>query len=112
MMMASPYLHVLEGRIRIKIPEIKQSRAHARRVEMLLKNLDGVDHVEANPVTGNVLILFDSQVLSTYGIFDYLKWHRYLREEYSQARSGHPLIRFLFQSATEAALERMILALL
>lgn len=111
-MMASPYLHVLEGRIRIKIPEVKRSRVHARRVEILLKNLDGIDHVEANHVTGNVLILFDSEVLSTFGIFDYLKRHRYLREESTHAQSGHPLMRFLVQSATEAALERMILALL
>ena len=61
--------HILDGRIRIKVPEVKGSPAMASELESQLAKLNGVSHVKANPLTGYVLVLFDSQVISHYHVF-------------------------------------------
>ena len=57
------------GRISLTIPEVKISYAMAGEMESQLANLPGVIHVRVNPLTGNVLVLFDPQVVSHYHIF-------------------------------------------
>lgn len=59
MRVASGYLHALDGRIRIKLAGVKGSPATASRLERHLGGCDGVVDVRANPITGNVLILYD-----------------------------------------------------
>lgn len=61
--------YILEGRIRIKVPEVKGSHAMAGEMESQLAKLNGVAHVKANPLTGYVLVLFDSQAISHYHVF-------------------------------------------
>ena len=63
------YCQILDGRIRIKIPEVKCSHPVADEMESLLANLEGVAHVKANPLTGDVRVLFDSQIISHYQVF-------------------------------------------
>ena len=63
------YYHKLDGRIRIKVPEIKGSPAMAGELESQLAKLNGVAHVQVNPLTGYVLVLFDYQVISHYHVF-------------------------------------------
>lgn len=63
------YYHKLDGRIRIKVLEIKGSPAMAGELEDQLAKLNGVTHVQVNPLTGYVLVLFDYQVVSHYHIF-------------------------------------------
>jgi hypothetical protein len=53
------YVHIIEGRIRIKVPEVKRSVAFARRVEAMFREVPGIEEVRANPITGNVLFLHD-----------------------------------------------------
>ena len=55
------YVHVLEGRLRVKVPEVKRSEAFARAVEELFRSVEGVHEVRANPLTGNVLFLHDPE---------------------------------------------------
>jgi ribosome-associated translation inhibitor RaiA len=57
-------LHNLDGRIRIKVPEVKISPAMADELESRLAKLKGVTHVLAN-----ILVLFDYQVISHYHVF-------------------------------------------
>jgi hypothetical protein len=63
------YYHKLDGRIRIKVPEIQGSPAMAGELESQLAKLIGVAHVQANSLTGYVLVLFDYQVISHYHVF-------------------------------------------
>ena len=63
------YCHILDGRIRIKVSAINFSHAMAGELERQLAKLNGVAHVKANPLTGYVLVLFDSQVISHYHVF-------------------------------------------
>ena len=112
------YLHMLEGRLRVNVPEVKRSRTMAARVEETLKKLDGVTHVRANPTTGNVLVLFDSQQLTHGNIIDALKRVDCLKPQSLLARQGlvtgmgDRMSELLLRSAAELAFERMVVALL
>lgn len=59
--MTCAYLHVLDGRLRVKIPELKQAQAKAAAVGQAIESLSGVTHVSASTITGSILILFDPQ---------------------------------------------------
>ena len=63
------YHHRLDGRIRIKAPELKGSPAMASELENQLAELNGVTHVQANPLTGYVLVLFEYEIISHCHIF-------------------------------------------
>lgn len=72
-MHGTSYVHMLEGRLRIKVSEIKGSTDKAIEVETIIRELQGVMHVKANSVTGNVLVLFDSEETNHYHIIGTLK---------------------------------------
>jgi Heavy metal associated domain 2 len=61
MMPVFEYVHAINGRIRVKVPEVKRSLKFARRIEAWLGSFEGIHEVRANPVTGNVLILHDPE---------------------------------------------------
>lgn len=67
------YVHVMDGRVRVKVPSIRRRDDLAEILENDLACLAGVTSVQANPMTGNVLVRFDStkvdaaEVLSALG---------------------------------------------
>jgi Heavy metal associated domain 2 len=108
----SPYLHVLDGRLRIKLPQVKGAPPRALAVEQLLGGLEGVTDVTANPLTGNVLVLFTSTVIGQHDIIAALQQTGYLRDTHTQEQSQTSLISIVVHSALEALLERLVLALI
>jgi Heavy metal associated domain 2 len=64
MMPVIDYVHAIEGRLRVKVVEVKGSPEHARRVEALFAGVAGVREVRANPITGNVLFLHDADAVA------------------------------------------------
>lgn len=74
------YIHAIEGRLRIKVPEVKRSPEVARRVESQFRAIDGVLEVGANPVTGNVLFHYDPDRIEPYAIMGTLVTLGYMRE--------------------------------
>ncbi|MEW5802892.1 MAG: HMA2 domain-containing protein [bacterium] len=80
MQISSPYFHSLNGRLRIKITQVKGSTVKASELERCLLKLDRVEHVKANPTTGNVLVLYDYKRISQAKIIDALKTLGYLKE--------------------------------
>jgi heavy-metal-associated domain-containing protein len=68
-MHGTEYYHKLDGRIRIKVPEVQGSPVIAGELESQLAKLNGVTHVQVNPLSGYVLVLFDYQVISHYHVF-------------------------------------------
>ena len=68
-MHGTEHSHILDGRIWIKVPGVKGSHAMAGEMKSQLAKLNGVAHVKANPLTGYVLVLFASQVISHYQVF-------------------------------------------
>jgi ATP-binding cassette subfamily B protein len=74
------YVHAIEGRLRIKVPEVKRSPEVARRVEGQFRAIDGVLEVGANPVTGNVLFHYDPDRIEPYAIMGALVTLGYMKE--------------------------------
>jgi copper chaperone CopZ len=119
----SPYIHALNGRLRIKVAEVKGSPIKALEVEGQLRRIDGIDHVRANPITGNVLVLYDPARIGQYEILGALQRLGYLRENSSvqtAARShprafegvGETLARTLMHTTMELAVQRLVSALI
>ncbi len=54
------YCHHVPGRLRVKLPDLKRDPAAAERVERLLKEIPGVTAVKVTPLTGSVVVLYDS----------------------------------------------------
>jgi copper chaperone CopZ len=106
------YLHVVRGRVRVKVPEVKRCRVKAREVEQTLRKMQGVTHVKANPLTGNVLILFQPRLVDLSQILSALRSIDCFNQPPTPPIVNEGVYRFLFQSVAEVALERAILALL
>jgi copper chaperone CopZ len=116
----SSYLHVMDGRLRVKIPETKRCASKALHVEQVIGSLPGITRVTANPTTGNVLVLFDSAQLTHDEILSALKEADYLQEQAVApsfqfaftARMVDTVSHAVARSVAEALMERAILALL
>jgi hypothetical protein len=68
---AATYVHALNGRLRIKVPEVKGDQERAQEIENDFCLITGMKYVSANPVTGNVLLVYDPQVLSQEDILKF-----------------------------------------
>jgi copper chaperone CopZ len=109
------YLHMLDGRLRIKVAEVKKSPMKVAEVKEKLQRLEGVTDVSANPTTGNVLVLFDPNRMTHGGIIDELKNLQCLvphRFSATVGTVGTRISETVFRSMAELALERMLVALL
>jgi hypothetical protein len=49
----------IPGRIRLKAAQIKGDPALAGRITELFSAIQGINHVEVNPLTGSLLVLFN-----------------------------------------------------
>ena len=108
----SPYLHILDGRLRIKLSQVKGTPQRALAVEQLLLGFDGVTDVTANPITGNVLVLFTAAVIGQHDIIAALQKTGYLSDDHTAAQGRTSLTSMIVQSVIERALERLVLRLI
>jgi hypothetical protein len=117
------YIHALDGRLRIKAPHVKGAPARALEVESRLRQVDGIDHVTANPTTGNVLILYNSCRIAQHEVLDILRTLGCLQEQAaaktraSESVGTRPsfsetLAESLMRSTMELALQGLIRALI
>jgi copper chaperone CopZ len=109
------YLHILDGRLRIRVPEVKRSPDKARHVEETLQSMSGITHVKANPMTGSVLVLFESQVVTHDHIVEKLRSIQCLsitRIRPQHNDNGRGIGDVLIRSVAELLVERAIVALL
>jgi hypothetical protein len=81
-------------------------------VEQLLRGLKGVTEVTANPITGNVLVLFTAAVTSQHALIAALQQTGYLRDDLAAEPNQPSLLAMIMHSALERALERLLLALI
>jgi hypothetical protein len=110
----TPYLHALDGRMRINVPLVKGAPHKAAEIEDQLAALCSIDQVAANPVTGNVLIIFDPGRTSVAEIVDALWATGYLRPAPAALPPSLPvdLAGLLVRATTELALQKLIMALI
>ncbi|EFK08932.1 conserved hypothetical protein [delta proteobacterium NaphS2] len=52
------YMHNVPGRLRVKIPAIKGHPEAARGVQALLREIEGVESIRANTVTGSIVVKY------------------------------------------------------
>jgi copper chaperone CopZ len=118
---ASQYVHALDGRLRIKVAEVRNSPATARRVEETVGSLDAVQSVTANPTTGNVLVLYEPGGTSVREIVAALQRVGCLRPGNPAAHPPSPtrhrylatqVAQSLARATVEVALQEMVRALL
>ena len=111
----SYYLHVVPGRVRVKIPVIKGDERKAQEVENLLKGLRGIDSVSAYSLTGSVIVNYQRDVLDSEDILNVLKQQGYFddskivtSDQYIQnavSKAGQSIGKLLFGLAIEKAFE-------
>ena len=115
------YLHVIDGRLRAKLREVKGSPELAAKVEHSLHKTKGIKEVRANPVTGSVLVLFDSAVinsekvlrhLSKFGNSETSKSLPVKQRENQRVQFEETLRNVILQTAAEVAVKRLIFAFL
>jgi hypothetical protein len=116
-----PYIHALDGRLRIKLATVKGSPTTAVEIEGRLRCYPGIIHVSANPITGNVLILYDHQKLAQHEVLETLRTLGYLRQlaaangnaggAYPSQSLGKILADTLARTTMELAVQGLIRAL-
>jgi copper chaperone CopZ len=114
------YVHMLNGRLRVKVPEVKGSRHEAKKLEAAMIATGGIAHAKANPTTGNVLILFDPAKLTHAQILDLIRKVGYLKIPPSQPDMGDRsadkiaslLLTEVVKVAAQVTLERLIFSLI
>lgn len=84
----SSCVHALEGRLRIKVPEVKGAPLKAREIERHLNQCPGVEEVAANPITSSVLILYNPRLIGQDEIIIGLQELGYLEGGQSKPRGG------------------------
>ncbi len=57
--------HALPGRVRLKLPRLKENPELASQAREKLGRVPGIQSVEANPATGSLLILYDLAMLAS-----------------------------------------------
>jgi copper chaperone CopZ len=110
------YLHILDGRLRIKVPEVKGSPLKAGEVEEALQRIGAVTHVKANPTTGNVLILFEADKTNQDQILETLRSLNCLQRNGASSHQTAKVVgvvaQVFLQQAFDVAVKRMMLALI
>jgi hypothetical protein len=112
-------LHATAGRLRINAPVVKRDPAHAAILLDRLRAVRGVSRVEANPITRNVVILYEPPQVSQTALYAHLEslfgrvtTVRSTRSVASDSDLRALLGRALLKSAMEAAIQRAVFALI
>ncbi|MSQ47952.1 MAG: hypothetical protein EXR78_06125 [Deltaproteobacteria bacterium] len=117
------YIHTLDGRIRVKSPALKRAPRRAAEVERQLQQCAGITEVTTNPVTGSILVQYDSQRLSQDHVLSLLHTVGCLAEPRrseprttelfaSSAEFSRGVIRTVAVSTMEFAVQRLVYAIL
>ena len=59
--MTCSYYHSVPGRMRIKTPEFKQRQASGEEARRMLQAMKGVTQVTFAPLTGSLVVLYDTR---------------------------------------------------
>jgi hypothetical protein len=111
---STSYLHSLEGRLRIKVPVVKSAPERAARLEEHFAGVAAMREVQANPITGNVLFVYDPTGIRERDIMRMLQRLGWIPAPLSVVGSGPARVAPPVQGETTAhrILEKLIAALL
>ena len=111
----SYYIHSIPGRLRVKTPLVKGNQEKARDVEGLLNCCQGVDKASANPLTGSIVVNYDSTAVNDRSIINLLEDNGYFKSDRAltndqyihgaASKAGHLVWNAVFGSFVGLALE-------
>lgn len=68
------YVHHVPGRLRVRIPELKQRPNRIQRVHEALENQSGIEGIEHKRATGSVVVHYDPDILDDARILNALSY--------------------------------------
>jgi cation transport ATPase len=112
-------VHAIDGRIRIKVPMIKDVPFRALELEDALNAIDGVTSCKANPVTTSVVIHYDHRQLTAQDLLQKLgqlgyvfSTHEYKETPKERKNVRDEVVKIVAQQSVEFLFERLILAII
>src|SRR5579872_717669 len=118
-------MHQVPGRLRVRVAAIHRNARAAAVIENGLRKAHGVRSVTANPLTGSVVVCYDSSLISSPSIVAVLSEHAARWPAHAKcAMHARPAIRpaavkvagtvapWLAKKALEYALERSVMLLI
>src|SRR5436305_6571303 len=70
----SNYVHHVPGRLRVRVPELKNCAPKAVALESRLSAISGITEVECRIVTGSVIVYYDPGWTDLTSIYQLLGW--------------------------------------
>jgi Heavy metal associated domain 2 len=58
-------MHAIPGRVRVKITQLRDNPELAREIGERLSGVRGIQRIEANPLTGSLLVLYDAEEMTS-----------------------------------------------
>ncbi len=116
------YVHNVPGRIRVKIPSLKNNRSKGLEVQELLSVLEPVERISVNTVTGSIVVHYNPDELKPWEILGLLEDSGYLNQSKTIANdsylkngssvAGEAIGKAIFGWAVGRAFERSGLSIL
>ena len=118
--------HRIDGRIRVKVDQLKGNRNEVNRISLLLQQLDGVVDFKANDITGSLVINYDENVINADLLLGYLHKNKVfetveLKDQEISTKisnssdvniSTNEIVKTVLHKVIEIVAERAIVALL
>jgi len=115
----SHFVHYVPGRLRIKVPALRNHAGRCQRVRALLCDHSGIEDVIVNAVTGSVVIHYDTDLIDETRLFNLLRYHGLYNDAQVQRigrqrnhKAGEAVGRAMFNWMVGRALEANGLGLL
>ncbi|ODA42394.1 HAD-IC family P-type ATPase [Desulfosporosinus sp. BG] len=70
------YVHYTPGRIRLKVPGLKKNDYLAEKIHNALENIEGIDQIGTNLLTGTLLVHFNENLIHGPSIIIFVDDHR------------------------------------
>jgi P-type Ca2+ transporter type 2C len=84
-------VRILPGRLRAEVFGLRENPAMAERVERAFRTTPGVEHVEASPLTGRVLVVYDGETIAADALFAQIYQAEAALRRRVRRRASHPL---------------------
>lgn len=118
----SYYIHHIPGRLRVKTHLIKRNQNTAEEAQKKLGQVNGINSVLVNTITGSITISYDTDTLSPQLILNILKQMGYFdvskaitNDQYihtAASKAGQTLGKVLFGAVIEKVFEGSALSLI
>ncbi len=109
----SNHVHHVPGRLRVRVPELKNCARKAAALELELSAISGITDVECRILTGSVIVYYDPGSTDLTLIHDLLNCRMTDPEPLAiEARASSKVARAVLMFALEKAIERAVPALI